>query len=195
LVVYSGFSHYSNSHAEERSLATGLALAPIVLVGTIVSWRWGGRLPGLLFACFSMGILSRYWSLFTGNFAIVYLIQQCGFQVFAGATFGRSLLAGRVPLCTRLADQVHGPLSTEELRYTRAVTLAWVVFFAANLLVTVALYEFAPLKLWSFFTNFLYLPLVGLMFVGEYLVRRRVLRHVPRDGLMATLRVYFASPP
>jgi uncharacterized membrane protein len=38
------------------------------------------------------------------------------------------------------------------------------------------------------------LPLVGAMFVAEYLVRRRVLPSGPRAGLLATVRVYLATP-
>jgi uncharacterized membrane protein len=110
-------------------------------------------------------------------------------------TFGRSLLGGRVPLCTQFADQVHGPLSAAELRYTRNVTVAWVIFFVINLAVTGMLFEFAPLRIWSIFVNFCSFPLILVMFAGEYAVRRRALPQLKRSGLIATLRVYFANPP
>jgi uncharacterized membrane protein len=46
------------------------------------------------------------------------------------------------------------------------------------------------------FVNFCALPLILLMFVAEYLVRRRVLPQAQRSGgLLATLRVYFADSP
>jgi uncharacterized membrane protein len=86
-------------------------------------------------------------------------------------------------------------LSPLELRYTRSVTVAWVIFFLLNLAATVLLYRFAPLRIWSLFVNFCSLPLILLMFVAEYLVRRRVLPQVQRSGLIATLRVYFADSP
>lgn len=140
-------------------------------------------------------LLRTFWPLLAQNFSIVYLIQQAGFYSIMAATFGRSLRKGRVPLCTELADRVHGPLSALELRYTRNVTLAWVIFFLLNLVATFVLYKFAPLRIWSFFVNFCSLPLILLMFVAEYLVRRRVLPQVARSGLMATLRVYFADSP
>jgi uncharacterized membrane protein len=50
-----------------------------------------------------------------------------------------------------------------------------------------------PLRIWSFFSNFCALPLVLLMFVAEYAVRRRVLPQTTRAGLLATMRVYFAG--
>ncbi|MEA3175818.1 MAG: hypothetical protein QOF42_3229, partial [Gammaproteobacteria bacterium] len=71
------------------------------------------------------------------------------------------------------------------------VTLAWTLFFVGNLAVTFVLFAFAPLRIWSFFVNFVSLPLVLLMFVVEFAVRRRVLPQVQRHGLIATLRIYF----
>jgi uncharacterized membrane protein len=131
----------------------------------------------------------------TQNFTIVYLLQQCGFNAILAFGFGRSLLEGRVPLCTQLADRLHGPLSLRELRYTRRVTGAWVIFFLLNMAATFLLFEFAPLRIWSLFVNFCSLPLILLMFAAEYAVRRRALPQTQHSGLMATLRVYFANPP
>jgi uncharacterized membrane protein len=194
-IAYSVLSHYSNSHPQARDLGAGLALAPMLTLGLALIWRFSGVPLAVLAAAAAAFPLYYYWPILTQNFSIVYLIQQCGFYAIMAFTFGRSLPAGRVPLCTQLADKVHGPLSELELRYTRSVTIAWVVFFLSNLAVTVLLFEFAPLRTWSLFVNFLSLPLILLMFVGEYAVRRRVLPQVQRNGLMATLRVYFANPP
>jgi uncharacterized membrane protein len=133
--------------------------------------------------------LYHYWGLLIEDFSIVYLIQQAGFYVLMAWTFGRTLLRGRVPLCTKFADKIHGPLTALELTYTRHVTLAWTLFFVGNLLVTFVLFAFAPLRTWSFFVNFVSLPLVLLMFVVEFAVRRRVLPQV--HGLLATMRIYF----
>jgi uncharacterized membrane protein len=195
IVAYSGFSHYSNSNPQAHDLATMLALAPMLTLGVVLIWRWNGAALAIVLTAVALLLLRRYWHLLTENFPVVYLLQQCGFYTLMAWTFGRSLLKGRIPLCTQLADKVHGPLSDQELRYTRSVTLAWVLFFAANLAVTFALSALAPLRIWSLFVNFCSLPLVLLMFVAEFAVRRRVLPQVQRHGLIATLRVYFASPP
>jgi uncharacterized membrane protein len=193
-VAYSGLSHYSNSHAQARDLATLLALAPMLTLGSVLMWRWRGALTALAAAA-GVGLLAYHsWPQLTRNFALVYLIQQLGFHALMAATFGVSLLPGRVPLCTQLADKVHGPLGAPELRYTRQVTAAWTIFFLANAAVTLVLYAMAPLRIWSMFVNFASLPLLGLMFAAEYAVRRRVLNQVETGGLMATLRVYFADP-
>jgi uncharacterized membrane protein len=192
-IAYSALSHYSNLNPQGYDLRTVLALAPMLTLGLILLWRWSGALIGLLAAVTAAFLLRAFWPLFAQNFSIVYLIQQVGFYSIMAFTFGRSLRKGSVPLCTQLADKVHGPLSALELRYTREVTLAWVIFFLLNLAVTFLLFEFAPLRIWSIFVNFCSLPLILLMFVAEYAVRRRVLPQVQRSGLLATLRVYFAD--
>jgi uncharacterized membrane protein len=194
-IAYSVLSHYSNLNSQARDLSAGLALAPMLTLGLVLLWRWSGALIAVLAAAAAAFLLQHFWPLFTANFSIVYLLQQCGFYAIMAFTFGRSLLKGRVPLCTQFADRVHGPLSALELRYTRNVTVAWVIFFLLNMAVTFVLFEFAPLRIWSLFVNFFSLPLILLMFVAEYAVRRRVLPPGPRSGLIATLRVYFANPP
>jgi uncharacterized membrane protein len=195
LIAYSLLSHYSNLNPQAHDLRTLLALAPMLTLGLVLLWRWSGALIALLAAAATACLLRAFWPLFAQNFSIVYLIQQAGFYSIMACTFGRSLLNNRVPLCTELADRVHGPLSALELRYTRNVTVAWVIFFLLNLAATFLLYRFAPLRIWSLFVNFCSLPLILLMFVAEYLVRRRVLPQVQRNGLIATLRVYFADSP
>ena len=194
-IAYAGLSHYSNSNPQARDLGAALALGPVLAIGFVLIWRWSGALPGLLAAAAAAFLVRHYWPLFTRNFSIVYLIQQCGFYAIMAFGFGRSLLKGRVPLCTQLADKIHGPLSAAELRYTRKVTIAWVVFFLLNMAVTGLLFAFAPLRIWSLFVNFLSVPLILLMFGAEYAVRRRALPQVQTSSLIATLRMYFANPP
>jgi uncharacterized membrane protein len=194
-IAYSVISHYSNLNPQAHDLRTTLALAPMLALGLILLWRWSGALIALLAAAAAAFFLRAFWPVFAQNFSVVYLVQQAGFYSIMAYTFGRSLRKDRVPLCTQLADKVHGPLSALELRYTRNVTRAWVIFFLLNLAATFLLFKFAPLRIWSLFVNFWSLPLILLMFVAEYAVRRRVLPQVQRSGLIATLRVYFADSP
>jgi uncharacterized membrane protein len=192
VIAYAGLSHYSNSRPDERDLATMLALAPMLGLGFLMVWRWNGLLLAFVLTALALATLHHFWAFLILEFSIVYLLQQSGFYVLMAWTFGRSLLKGRMPLCTEFADKIHGPLTEQELRYTRSVTWAWTGFFLGNLGMTFALFSFASLQTWSFFVNFISLPLVALMFVVEFLVRRRVLPQV--HGLLATLRIYFANP-
>ena len=107
--------------------------------------------------------------------------------------FGRSLRADETPLCTRLADRLHGPLTPAEVRYTRQVTVAWTWFFATLSLTTLVLYLAAPIAVWSLFVNFVIFPLIAAMFVAEQAVRRRVLPPADRGGILDAVQVYFTS--
>ena len=191
--AYAGLSHYSNSLAKTRDLGVALALTPLAVVGLLLIWRWTHWLIALLAAAALGVLLHHYWPVMERNFPLVYLLQEGGFYSLMALSFGQSLLGPGEALCTRLADKVHGPLTPQEVRYTRRVTAAWALFFVLITAATLYLYAFATLRLWSLFANFCVLPLIGLMFAGEYAIRRRVLPQVPRRGILAAVRVYFAS--
>jgi uncharacterized membrane protein len=195
VVAYAGLSHYSNSVAKSHDLGVGLALGPVLTVGLLLIWRWTHLLVALLAAAAAAVLLRHYWPVLEKNFPVVYLLQEGGFYSLMALSFGLSLRKGRVSLCTQLADKVHGPLNSQELIYTRRVTAAWALFFLSIAAVTLCLFVLAPLRVWSFFANFCVVPLMVLMFVVEYAIRRRVLPHVSRRGMLAAIRVYFASSP
>jgi uncharacterized membrane protein len=194
-IAYSVLSHHSNLNPQARDLAVALALTPMLTLSAVLLWRWSGSWVALAAAGAAALLLRAAWPVLLQNFSDVYLVQQAGFFAVMAFTFARTLRKDCVPLCTQFADKVHGPLTALELRYTRHVTIAWALFFLLNLAATFLLFEFAPLRAWSLFANFISLPLILLMFVAEYAVRRRVLPKVPSNGLMATLRVYFADSP
>ena len=193
VVAYALLSHYSNSVAKTHDLGVGLVLGPVLIVGLLLVWRWTHASVALLAGAALVVLLRHYWPVLERNFSVVYLVQEGGFYSLMAASFGLSLFGNRVSLCTQLADKVHGPLNSQELRYTRRVTAAWALFFLSVAAVTVGLFVLAPLRVWSFFANFCVVPLMGLMFIAEYAVRRRVLPHVSRRGILAAVRVYFAS--
>jgi len=196
LVAYASLSHYGNSIAKTHDLGVSLALGPVLAASLLLVWRWTHRLAvALLAAAATTMLLRHYWPVLEKNFSVVYLLQEGGFYSLLAASFGRSLAGDRVALCTQLADQVHGPLTADEVRYTRRVTAAWALFFGSITVATVGLFAYAPLRTWSLFANFCVVPLIGLMFVAEYAVRRRVLPQVPRRGILAAVRVYFANSP
>lgn len=85
--------------------------------------------------------------------------------------FGRTLLPGATPLVSRMASLWRGHLDREVAFYTRRVTIAWTTFFALLAAESLALALFAPLHIWSLFTNLLNYVLVVLFFVIEYQLR------------------------
>ena len=193
--AYAGLSHYANSVARTHDLGVGLALGPLLTLAVVLIWRGTHLLVALLAAAAAALLLRHYWPVLERNFSVVYLLQEGGLYSLMAASFGMSLRRHRVALCTRLADEVHGPLSAAEVLYTRRVTAAWALFFVAIAAVTLGLYFCTPLRIWSMFANFYVWPLIGLMFAAEYAVRRRLLPQGSRPGILAAVRVFFASSP
>jgi uncharacterized membrane protein len=96
------------------------------------------------------------------------------------SAFAPSLLPGRVPLITRIAQSIGGPLSPEQVRYTRSVTWVWSLMLVLILLVTLGLLLLWSPQAWSVFANFVSYALLAALFVGEYGYRRlRFPQHTP----------------
>jgi len=188
IIAYAVLAHFSNAVPGNENLGAILAIAPLWIAALILAWRSSHRWLGLL-AC-GVAVLLAYgaWGNLRSHFAWLYLLQQAGAYGLLGISFGRSLGQGRVPLCTRFATLVHGPVSAPVARYTRSVTIAWTVFFAAMSSALLIIYLAAPLAVWSVFANFCAAPLVALMFIGEYLVRHRVLPEMQHASILDTVR-------
>src|SRR5262245_17636169 len=100
--------------------------------------------------------------------------------------FGRTLLAGREALLTRLARRVHGTLQPGVAEFTRRLTLAWCLLFAGQVLASALLYALAPLEAWSMFVNVLSFPLVIVAFLAGHLYRGI---HFPQEQGVSIARV------
>lgn len=112
------------------------------------------------------------------------------------ALFAVSLMAGRTPLVTLLAQRLNPAFHPGMESYTRAVTLAWCLFFAAQLTASAVLLQLAP-DTWRLFVMVLSLPLAALMALAEYGVRRwrfRFEAHTPLLTMIRGVRSSFNRP-
>jgi uncharacterized membrane protein len=75
----------------------------------------------------------------------------------------------------RLARMRDPQLPATAIGYTRRVTQLWCLFFAVNGVIAFYTALYASSALWSFYNGFVAYILVGLLFAGEYCVRRRVM--------------------
>jgi uncharacterized membrane protein len=193
LIVYAVLSYYSDSTPNASGLGAGLSLAPVLLIGAVLVWRWAHPLAAISILVLVCALLYNYWSFFRNNYNWSNLAQQCGAYGLVALSFARSLLAKRVPLCTQLADKLHGPLMPAEVAYTRRATVAWTLFYV--LLTTAILIVFlaAPPRVWSLFVNFGTFGLMGLMFLAEHAVRRMVLPRTPPGSTLAALRQFLGG--
>jgi uncharacterized membrane protein len=197
-VAYPVLAHYSAATSAATtlpSLGVAVSLAPSLAILLWLAWR-SPRRPLMLLLCAAVGgVLGVYWGALQRNFSWVYFLQHVGTNVMLAAVFGVTLMRGRQPLVTKLAEVVHrGSLEPEVLRYTRQVTLAWTLFFVAVSLVSGVLFCCASIEVWSVFANFLTFPLIVLMFAVEYAVRLRMLPNQEHHSIMEGVRAFWKKP-
>jgi len=163
---YPALIHFS--FAFDRPLiVAGLWLA-VAVVGLLVAVRRANVRSSLLFgALLSAGII-LWW---LGKAVDLMYLPPVLVNLALMVLFGKTLSPGATPLVSRVASLWRGTLDPVVALYTRRVTIAWTIFFALMALESIGLALFAPVHVWSFFTNFLNYVLVLLFFVIEYQLR------------------------
>jgi len=196
-IGYAVLAYYSAATSAATtlpSLGVAVSLTPALAILLWMTWR-SPRRPAMLLLCAAVGaLLWGNWGALQRHFSWVYFLQHVGTNLMLAAVFGVTLARGRQALCTRLAEAVHGSLTPEEVRYSRQVTLAWLVFFLAISLVSSVLFFFVGIGAWSVFANFLSFPLILLMFAVEFWVRRRKLPHQKKHSIMDGVRAFWKKP-
>ena len=81
----------------------------------------------------------------------------------------------RTPLVESIARRMGENLNERGVAYCRSVTKVWTAFLAVHLVVTVAT-VFASQKVWVLYNGCIAYVMMGSLFVGEWLVRRRIRR-------------------
>ena len=183
-VAWAIASYFNSASGHPSSWGVALALAPLSLVAVLGLWRMPQRWLAAGLACALLGLLVWAWPFLTHRIATLYFLEHTGVYTLLATVFARTLTGPGESLVTQMARRVHGGvLSDHQRRYTRQVTLAWSLFFAAMVLVSVGLFIWGPLKVWSAYATLLGGPLIGVMFVGEWLVRRWALPNEVRATL------------
>ena len=193
VVAYQIGAHYAAATPGAHGFGLAMALVPLLAIALVAAARSAQRawlVPVWMLVCALLWMarepLARHfdWGLY---------LEHASFNLMMAYVFGRTLMAGREPLCTHFARMVHGTLTPRIARYSRRITLAWTLFFLTTAAVSTLLFATASIVTWSTFANYLSLPLVGVMFVVEYLCRRIVLRGEPRSSLFDAVRAYRQS--
>lgn len=83
-----------------------------------------------------------------------------------------------MPIVERLARLREPELPPAGVRYTRRVTWAWCGFFVFNGAIAGWTALYADLATWALYNGVISYGLIGLMFAGEWLLRRRLRRTV-----------------
>lgn len=192
-IAYALLSHYSESVPDAKGLGAGISIGPIALIGAVLVWRWTS--PPVAVACIGLGCWAVFhcWTFLETHFAWADLLQQCGAYALLAVGFARTLAGGRVPMCTRMADRLHGPLERVEVSYTRRATAVWALFYGLLAAAIAVLFFAAPRPVWSAFVNFATFALIGIVFAVDHAIRRRVLPRKPGTGMVAALRQALAG--
>ncbi len=160
-------------HLPARSLAAGfMAIAAMrLLLSRCGTSQAGLPAPWLLPALLLLLALLVQWSGDPDWFRF-YPVAINGVLL---ALFGLSLRHGP-PAIERLARLREPRLSPVAIDYTRSVTRVWCGFFLVNGAVALYTALYSPLAVWAWYNGGLAYVLMGLLFAGEFLVRRRVMR-------------------
>ena len=76
------------------------------------------------------------------------------------------------PLITLFAEKMGHKITPNIAHYTRKATIAWGIFMIFNTLVSFVTL-LTPMWFWTLYNGLISYLLIGIMFAGEYLIRRR----------------------
>lgn len=170
---------------------TVLILAELALVSAVAILQFRRRLALVLAALGGGVMIVLFRDAASGVIVAVSGIPHAVTNAGLLTVFASSLLSGRKPLITTLAERLNlAPLTPELTLYTRSVTLAWCCFFALELVASLFLLLLAPLATWSFFVNVLTLPLVVAMFLGEDSYRRLRFRSYRHRTILQVIEAF-----
>jgi len=193
-VAYQYLVHSSVSNAQTGLFHVMLLWLPLVALAGWILVRSRNKplwLAALLAAGMVIYLMEHQERL---GLAAVSGISHATAYLFLLWYFGRTLARGREPIITRFARSVHGALPPDMELFTRKLTIAWCVFFAAQVIASALLFAFAPLNAWSLFINLLNLPLLAIMFAGQFVYR--MVRHpnFPRASVWQAIEAFTKDP-
>jgi uncharacterized membrane protein len=190
---YAACEHVSASFARVATIVLTVAYPILVYVG-LTQWSTRGVAIALIVLAVLL-MISRAqglaWSRVQG--AMVPLLPTILGAVVAGvtaegrvllavpvlvnlgllATFAATLRPERMPMIERFARLQEAQLSVAQQAHCRQVTWVWCGFFVANAIVSGLLAVLAPMSWWAAWCGGLAYGCIGLLFAGEWVVRRR----------------------
>ena len=191
-IAYPLWLHNTIAKSESGGLQLLLVLLPL-LIG--ISWVVLRAVRAVWWPFIGSAIAAFLFYLALGEHERIGLIAVTGishasFNLFLMWFFGHTLFGGREPLISRIARLVNGADYPDVAAYTRNVTVAWSVYFGMQVIISGLLYFFASITAWSFFINVLNLPLLAMMFIGEYAYRIVAHPDHPRATIWRAIEVY-----
>lgn len=173
-----------------RAAGALLSLVPVSLLALWLARRSRRRAVAFAIVATAAAGIWFGWDALERHFPGIFFVEHAGANLLLAWMFGRTLVPGREALVTMFARLVHGELPPDVVRYTRQVTLAWTIFFAAIFVASCALYLGGHLAAWSMLANIVSPLLVAAMFVVEYALRSWLLPDHERVGILGGIRAF-----
>lgn len=122
--------------------------------------------------------------------SLLLYLPPAALNIAFGAFFAVTLAPGREPRIAAFARlERGGELPADLAAYTRRLTWLWTALFFVSAAVGLLLAAFAPLDVWSAFVNVVSYVAVAVLFIGEYLYRKRRFRQYSHAPLSTLLRI------
>ncbi len=164
LIVWWALTHFS---ARVTGLLVMAVLVPLVGLRVLRTDRthlWPIlRMPLAIMALLLIGVATNSQLYIKAMPVLINLVLL--------VSFGSSL-RGEMPMVERFARMQDPDLTPEKCAHCRQVTWAWCVFFVLNGATAGILAVAAPVSWWATYTGGIAYALMGLMFAGEYGLRR-----------------------
>jgi uncharacterized membrane protein len=192
VVVSAGGAVFAHRAMSQSSPGAGMLVALVPIAVAVMALARRMRHPLLLLVPVAAALAASWIERDTleRHFADVYFVEHAAIMMALAILFGRTLLPGMEPLCTRFARLVHGSLDEPQAAYTRKLTATWAAFFVTILAASCVLFFTHEREAWSLLANILTPLLVVLLFVVEYAVRRRALPNEPHVGILAAVHAF-----
>ncbi|MDB5800001.1 MAG: transrane protein [Rhodocyclales bacterium] len=187
-ITYLWMAHQAATVSSPNALVVVTGFMPLAFM--LLTWTWNSRArwPALAGVAGLFLLLHLFTQDLIDKIVWVYFIQDLSCNLFACSIFAMSLRPSSEALCTRLARMARSRMTPLVERYTRWITYAWALFFAGCVVLSAGLFLSGHVTAWSWFANVLNLPLIGAMFVIEYLTRLWVIPKAERSGIVETIR-------
>lgn len=197
LIGYQILAHRITAADELTPVGVAVMIVPLIAGAAwalAAEFGWRATALGLAVATLLCGAAYAMWG--RPSAALVYGLPHFSANLFLLWFFARTLRAGREPLVTRIARRLQrDALPDEIVGYTRRVTIAWAIFFAAQLLASIVLYALASRTTWSLFINIISSLLIPTMFVCEFSWRWLHYREHARGSMFAGADIFSNPQP
>lgn len=189
--IYLALGYLASSSTHPPLFAVLVTAIPVVAGFIAASWRTAFRIPAMVLCVAVLIVLGMRVEFLLSHAAWLYFVQHFGAMAALGIMFGSTLRTHESALCSRIAKfTIAEPLDARYFRYTWSVTFAWTMYFVVSALISVVLFFFSTLEMWSLFAAILTPVSVPVMFGCEYLIRLRALPNRPHFSIAQTIESY-----